>query len=142
MQSPVSNDAAFSVGKTAQDEVIVSAQHAQFAPKVLTFVNAISVPGQEEGLARWNVPVCPEVTGLPRENGEFILERFSEIAREARVPLAGENCQPNLFVFITVDPRQLLQAMEQKRRAVTFGRATPQDIDEFIAAPRAARGLV
>lgn len=138
-QSALPIEAAASAGKPAQDEVIISAQRAQLTPRVLAFVNGIAVPEQQEGLARWNVPVCPEVTGLPREDGEFILGRISEVAREAGVPLAGENCLPNLFVFVTVEPKQLLKAMEQKHRAVTFGQATPNDIDAFIAAPRAAR---
>lgn len=136
---PLAIGSAASASKAAQDEIVISAQRTQLTPKVLAFVNEISVPEPQEGLARWNVPVCPQVTGLPREDGEFILERISEVARAAEVPLAGENCQPNLFVFVTVDPKQLLKAMEQKHRAVTFGHATPTAIDEFIAAPRAAR---
>jgi hypothetical protein len=129
-----------SAGGTPQNEVIVRARRAaSLAPRVRAFVNEISVLEQGEALARWQVPVCPEVTGLPRADGEFILERISEIARGAGVPLAGEDCHPNLFVFVTVDPKQLLKAMEKRDRAVTFGRAAPDDIDEFIAAPRVAR---
>jgi hypothetical protein len=128
-----------SASKSPQDEVIVSARRTELTPKVLAFVNQVSVLEQGEGLARWHVPVCPEVTGLPREDGEFILGRVSEIAREARVPLAGESCHPNLFVFVTDEPRQLLKAMEKQHRAVTFGNAPPDAIEEFIATPRAAR---
>jgi hypothetical protein len=128
-----------SANRALQDEVIVSARRAQLAPRVRAFVNEISVLEQGEGLARWHVPVCPQVTGLTREDGEFILWRISEVARGAGVPLAGEHCQPNLFVFVTLDPKQLLTAMEKRDRAGTFGHATPVDIDEFIARPRVAR---
>ncbi len=128
-----------STGKAVQDEVIVSARRAELAPRVRAFVNEISVLEQGEGLARWHMPVCPQVTGLRQENGEFILERISEIARGAGVPLAGEHCQPNLFIFVTLDPKQLLTAMEKRHRAVTFGNVRPLDIDEFIATPRVAR---
>jgi hypothetical protein len=130
---------AASSRKAPQDEVIVSAQRATLTPKVSAFVSEIAVLEHGEGLARWNVPVCPEVTGLPQEAGEFILNRIAEVARDAGVPLAGENCRPNLFVFVTVDPQKLLQAMEKRDRVVTFGHATPDDIDEFIASPRIAR---
>ena len=128
-----------STSRAFQDEVIVNAQRAELAPRVRAFVNDVLVLRQEEGLARWHVPVCPEVTGLRRENGEFILERISEVARAAGVPLAGEHCRPNLFVFVTLEPKQLLTAMEKRHRAVTFGHATPANIDEFIATPRVAR---
>jgi hypothetical protein len=122
-----------------QDEVIVTARREQLAPRVRAFVNEILVPERGEGLARWHVPVCPQVSGLQRENGEFILAQISEVARGAGVPLAGETCRPNLFVFVTLDPKRLLQDMETRGRAGTFGHATPVDIDEFIATPRVAR---
>jgi hypothetical protein len=137
--SSFSAEVTASVGKTPRDEVIVSARRAELEPKVRAFVNEISVLEQAEGLARWRVPVCPEVTGLPREDGEFILERFSEIARGAGAPLAAEDCHPNLFIFVTADPTQLLNAMQKRHRKVTFGAARPLDIDEFIATPRVAR---
>jgi hypothetical protein len=128
-----------SPNRALQDEVIISASRAALAPRVRTFVNEISVLEQGAGLARWHVPVCPQVTGLGREDGEFILWRISEVARGAAVRLAGERCQPNLFVFVTVDPKQFLADMEKQQRAATFGRAAPVEIDEFIATPRAAR---
>jgi hypothetical protein len=128
-----------SASRAVQGEVIVSAQRAQLAPRVGAFVNGILVLEQGEGLARWHVPVCPQVTGFQRENGEFILWRISEVARGAGVPLAGEHCHPNLFVFVTFDPKQLLADMEKQQRAVTFGHAPPDDIDEFIATPRVVR---
>lgn len=130
---------ASAASRAFPDEVIVSARPEELAPRVSAFVNEIAVLGQGEGLARWHIPVCPQVTGLRREDGEFILWRISEVARGAGVPLAGEHCQPNLFVFVTLEPKQLLTDMEKQRRAVTFGNAAPVDIDEFIATPRVAR---
>lgn len=130
---------ASSTSGAFQDEVVIGARRAELAPRVRAFVNEVLVPEQAEGLARWDVPVCPEVTGLRREDGEFILERISEVARSAAAPLAGEHCQPNLFVFVTVDPKQLLTAMDRQHRAVAFGHATSIEINEFIATPRVAR---
>jgi hypothetical protein len=130
---------AASTAGAFQDEVVVGARRVELAPRVRAFVNEVLVPEQGEGLARWDVPVCPEVTGLSRGDGEFILERISEVARGAQAPLAGEHCQPNLFVFVTLDPKQLLTAMERQHRAVAFGRASPIEINEFIGTPRIAR---
>jgi hypothetical protein len=138
-QLPLLTNPAVTKGGNSQDEVIVSAERARLAPRVGAFVNEISVLGPWEGLARWRIPVCPQVTGLPLDNGESILERISEVARETGVPLAGEICRPNLFVFVTREPTQLLKEMENRARAATFGHASTADIDQFIATPRVAR---
>jgi hypothetical protein len=118
------------------DEVTVTALRAELAPRIRAFVNAISTSQQGESLARWQTPVCPGVTGLPRQEGEVVLEHISDIARAAGVPLADEHCRPNLFVFVTSNPEQLLRAMEKRNRAVTFVKATPLEVDEFIARPQ------
>jgi hypothetical protein len=120
-------------------EVTVRAQRAQLEPRVATFVNRIAALQNEEGLPRWQAPVCPLVTGLPRNDGEFVLERISEVARAAAVPLAGEHCHANLYIFVTGHPTELLQAMEKNKRAVTFGSAAPSVVDEFITTPRPVR---
>ncbi|HTV50126.1 MAG TPA: hypothetical protein VME21_02995 [Steroidobacteraceae bacterium] len=86
------------------------------------------------GTPRWlAAPVCPLVSGLTQQDGEFVLERLSEIARVAGIGLADENCHPNLYVFVTPDPRQLLRTMQQRNRDFTFGAAAlPGAVDEFI----------
>jgi hypothetical protein len=71
------------------------------------------------------------VTGLSREEGEFVLVRISEIARVAGARLAGEECHPNLLIFVTAQPKPLLRTM--------FGNATLSKIDAFINTPRPVR---
>ena len=99
------------------------------------------VPATEHGLIPgWNDKVCPQVTGLPASEGEFILGRISQIARAAVVPMAGEHCSPNLFIFVTAGPTQLLRSMEKTSSAFTFGpHALPTVLDQFIATPRPVR---
>ncbi len=121
------------------DEVTVTASRAELAPRVSKFVDQIAVRQNDEGLPRWQDPVCPLITGLSRAEGEFMLGRISEIASAANVPLAGEHCRPNLFIFVTAQPTQLLQAMEHQKRNFTFGDATPTVVDEFIRSPRPVR---
>lgn len=95
--------------------------------------------GDEGGLARWNA-VCPSVSGLKREQGEQMLARISAIAQDAGVRLADEKCSPNLFIFFTSDPKQLLRTMEKRNRAFTFGcglrdpgiETGPSKVDAFI----------
>ena len=122
------------------EEVTVTAHRAELQARVAKFVNEIAARGNDEGLPRWQTPVCPIVSGLPRPEGEFILARISEIARAAAVPLAGEKCRPNLYILVHPQPRELLLAMQKRNFIYTFGRdAYPTAVDEFIATPRPVR---
>ncbi|HEY6458141.1 MAG TPA: STN domain-containing protein [Steroidobacteraceae bacterium] len=128
-------------------EVTVSAQReaqrAQLAARIAAFVNEVAVFASDDGglgLAQWHEPVCPLVSGLPREKGEFILARVSEIARAANVPLAGERCRPNLYVYVTSRPKELLQDMEKRDFAFTFGvDVFPSVVEKFVGTPRTVR---
>jgi hypothetical protein len=140
--SPASAATGHSAGTSADaaeqlQEVTVTAHRAELAPRVANFVNHIAALENEEGLPRWQKPVCPSVSGLSRQDGEFMLARISEIARQAGVPLAGERCRANLYVLVHPRPKELLLAMEKRNWVYTFGREThPIEIDEFIATPR------
>src|SRR6185437_12333226 len=68
-------------------QVTIDAQRKAIEPRVRAFVNEYLHVESEEGPARWRSPVCPTVLGLSRDDGEFILARLSQIAREAGVPL-------------------------------------------------------
>jgi hypothetical protein len=81
------------------EEVTVTARRAALTPRVSTFVNQIAELENVEGLPVWTRPACPLVSGLSKEEGEFIVARVSQIARVAAVPHAGENCRPNLFIL-------------------------------------------
>ena len=142
-----SSSASVSAGSSqALPEVTIKGKR-ELEARVRKFVNGIAV--QEDahtaGLARWGTPpICPLVSGLTRQRGEFILERLSEIAREAGVPLAGERCRTNLYVLVTPQPEDLLRGMEKRNRPFTFGYDggswTPVPVvDEFIKTPHAVR---
>ena len=131
-----------------ESEVTVTARRLELEKRVSQFVNQIAAAENgDEGLARWEVPpACPLVSGLPRQDGEFILERLSQIAHAAGVPLGDEHCHPNLYILVTSQPEDLLKGMEKRNRAFTFGynpslrSETPASVvDEFIKTPRAVR---
>ncbi len=57
-------------------------------------------------------------------------------------PWAGENCSPNLYVLVSVEPQQLLQAMAKRNYGFTFGyhdAPSPKVINAFITTPRPVR---
>lgn len=125
---------------TGLSEANRAARRAELAPQVEGFVNEVAGPGNEAGMARWNEEVCPQVTGLSKQQGEFVLARISDVARAAGVPLAGEKCRPNLFIFVTDHPKELVDAMEEQKFAFVFGANARTDlIHEFMDAPRPVR---
>jgi hypothetical protein len=101
--------------------------------QVKNFVSAIAVAPFDESLARWRTPICPLVAGLPRDHGEFILTRFSQIAKAAGATLAPEHCRGNLYIVVTADPSGLLNAWS-KRETRMFGDAGLLKIRGFINA--------
>jgi hypothetical protein len=77
--------------------------------QVSHFVDAVSPHYLHDSLTRWRKPICPLVAGLPRDQGEFVLARLSQIATTSKAPLAGEHCKPNLYIVVTAAPRALLK---------------------------------
>ncbi|MEJ0005484.1 MAG: hypothetical protein WDM77_03630 [Steroidobacteraceae bacterium] len=133
-------------------EVTVTAQREKLADRLTAFVGKITGPVFDGGLPLWGMPVCPLVSGLPQEQGEFVLARVSEIARAGRVPLAAERCQPNLYILVNTHPQELLKTMAKRNFQFTFGISVePMDgtpivpshiiIDEFITKPGPVRVL-
>jgi hypothetical protein len=119
--------------KPGLDQITVEAQRerAVLEHQVSSFVSAISAAPFHESLARWSTPICPLVAGLPREHGEFVLTRVSQIATDAGVPLASEHCHGNFYVIVTADPDALLKAWI-KRDISMFGDAGGSKIRAFL----------
>jgi hypothetical protein len=130
-------------------EVQVTAQRAKLAKRVRVFVSKITGPLFNGGLTRWGEPVCPIVSGLPQQYGEFIRRRVSGIARAGGVPLASEKCVPNLFILVDPQPQELLKAMAKRYFRETFGFDTGPSriaaprlvVHEFISTPGPVRVL-
>ena len=113
----------------------------EFQRRVTTFVDRIAALQNEEGLARWDRPVCPLEWGLRHDAGEVVLERIVKIARTAGVPLARGHCRPNLFILDVADPKELLQGWAKRSgtRSLVFGNLGRYVTNEFIDTPRAVR---
>jgi hypothetical protein len=96
--------------------ITVEAQRESLKRQVRTFVSAIAVQRFGDSLARWEKPtvICPQVAGLPRDDGEFILARLSRIALVAGAPLGRERCKANFYVIVTEKPNEVLKGLEKK----------------------------
>jgi hypothetical protein len=102
--------------KTDVTTITVEAQRESLKRQVMTFVSAIAAQRFGDSLARWEKPttICPQVAGLPRDEGEFILARLSRIALIAGAPLGGARCRANFYIIVTEKPNELLKGLEKK----------------------------
>lgn len=125
---------------TSVRQVALEAQRRAIEPRVRAFVNGSLYVDSDEGPARWSSPVCPTVLGLSADDGEFILARLSQIARQEGVPLAGEHCaEPDVYVLATMKPVEFLNKWAKMQHGRMFGDATTGAINAFIATPRPVR---
>ena len=136
-----SSSAPAGVG-THQAQVTVTEDRSKFVSKITAYVNELTDLNSADpaaGMARWQDRACPLVTGLPRHQGEYVLERISVIAQAAGAPMGGEKCRPNLFIIVTKQPEKDLRYLEQRHREEVFGDAAPITVSQFIATPRPVR---
>ena len=93
--------------KKKLDTVTIEGQR-EIKHQIDDFVYGAVVSYMNDSLMRWDTPICPIVAGLPNDQGEYILARLSQVARDAHVPLAGEHCRkPNLLVVVSDQPDSL-----------------------------------
>jgi len=119
-------------------QVTVEAQR-QLEHQIHDFVRALTrSASSDEALKRWQEPVCPLVAGLPGSQGEFVLTRISSVARAAGVPLAPQECRPNLYIVVTATPDKLLSLWQHRHRRL-FGGASSTEVRDFLTKPRPIR---
>lgn len=121
--------------------VTVEAQRlAQLRREVDRFVDSTLVrPGSQESLLRWDSAVCPLAAGMTREQAEFMLRRFSQIARAAQAPLAGESCTANLYIIATPRPREFLELWWHHDRRLFNTHNGVAAVWRFMQTPRPVR---
>jgi hypothetical protein len=124
-------------------QVTIEASREELKSRVSAFVSDITRrdagSSLEEPIAVWNWPLCFSVSGLPRDQGVYVLNRISDDADAARAPLAKDNkCHPNFVVIATSEPEKLLRAWYHHDQLI-YNCAFPMPVNEFVGTPRAVR---
>lgn len=128
------------IAKTELPKITIEAtKERALRREVHRFVSAVVVRPDDETLWRWNTPVCPLVAGLPRPFAEFILRRISKAAADARAPLAGKVCHPNLFVVGTNAPDLLLKKWLEREPLMYDTRNGFGPVKRFLDSKRPVR---
>jgi hypothetical protein len=84
-QSPVNPSTQQSDSELNTITVQAERDRAILERRVNTFVSSVTIAPYQESLAQWKkeMPICPQVAGLPYLDGEYVLTRFSQIAEAA-----------------------------------------------------------
>jgi len=69
-----------------------------------------------EPLPRFEMPLCPGVSGLKTDAAEMMVSRIRANAARVDIELAKPNCSPNLVVAFVDDGRALLSKIAETRR--------------------------
>jgi hypothetical protein len=128
---------------TQINSITVEAQRERKAleHQVDAFVFSVIVrhADDNEGLARWNEPICPFVDGLLEQQSKFVMARLAAIAASAGARLGPEHCRPNFYVVATPEPDQFLKrwyARDPKMFNHLHGLAP---LKSFLTTPRPVR---
>ncbi len=111
-------------GKAPVETITIEAKRKRKEAErgVSRFIFAVPIHYLDDSLSRWNSPICPLVAGLPREQGEFVLARLSQIVIAAKASLAGEHCKPNFYAIVTREPDKLLKKWYARDRDIFITR--------------------
>jgi hypothetical protein len=83
-------------------------------------------------IGRWQMEVCPEVTGLQPAASAFVSRHVTEVARSVGAPVpkggtAGKGCAVNVHIVFTPQPQQLLDHVAKAYPALLGSSRSPGD---------------
>jgi hypothetical protein len=80
-------------------------------------------------IGRWQVKVCPRVTGLQPAANAFVSRRVTEVARSVGAPSEiGKGCAVNVEIVFTAQPQLLLNHIAKAYPALLGSSRSPGDI--------------
>ena len=93
-------------------EVTVKADRGK---AVNDFIHAIGYTVAGGQLATWKDPVCASVTGLSSPEHAYYSSRLTDIAKQIGALTGSTSCQPNVFIYFTNHPNELVKVLFQEK---------------------------
>lgn len=107
--------------------------------RVDTYISKVSggsVHTDDHPMARWRIPICPLVAGLPPEDGQFVFDRLTDDLSSTDIAVGQTGCRPNFFIIATTNPEVTLKSLWRGAPNLDGGQT---GFVHFIAAPRPVR---
>lgn len=124
-----------------QDEIVVTGVRPGAEPirnQAIAFVRMVSARPVDGQIARWHVPVCPNVKGLSTQHAAIVVQSVKQIARTAGAETGGATCRPNIVITFTSKASGLMKLL-LKRQPSVFSQVDRDDRSELIDSDRAVR---
>ncbi len=100
----------------ALEEVVVEGRRLEDLTR--EFVDEVSAPPRNRGLARWRSGVCVGVTGIRRDIAQHIADHVSRVALQYGLRPGDPGCSANVLIVFDEDGQSLGEAMVERRRRI------------------------
>ncbi len=97
-----------------EDTIVVTGRKALNDVQAQKAVNAIS-SSSELQMARYHEPLCPLVTGMPREAASLVESQIRDLAKQVGAKTAAANCAANLIVMVAGDGQAMFSDIRRNR---------------------------
>lgn len=127
---------------TALEDVLVTGETVE--EQARQFVEEVAQPVRQRGLARWARPACFGVVNFSGHAARYIADRLVTRADELGLPVADQDCDPNVLVIGAVDAPNLARAWVARSPGVfrpRFSGSTGRrsDLERFTSSDAAVR---
>lgn len=121
--------AAAAAHLAAEPEIVVTGERDRRDP-VAAFVEDVTVETDDQ-LARFMVPVCPVVLGLPAGHAEAIEARLRQVAEHLGIGARGGGCVPNVIVIAADEGGDFVRQL-RRERPEAFAALEPAEIRDIM----------
>lgn len=114
--APTAPAAAQEPPAVALEDVVVEGQRLEQLTR--EFVDEVSAPPRNRGLARWRGGVCVGVSGIRQEIAQHIADHVSRVALQYGLRPGDPGCRANVIIVFAEDGQSLGDAMVERRRRI------------------------
>lgn len=100
--------------ETAVQDIIVNGRPLD--DLVGDFVDEISRPASQRGLARWHDRICVGVVNLPATYAQPLIDRISNVAGELGLRPGEPGCTPRVVIVFSADAKGLAAGLVESQR--------------------------
>jgi hypothetical protein len=120
----------------ARDQIVVRGQRLDHEAAV-RYVTEISRPVGNQ-LPIFHDPICPEVIGLPADQGARVANRIRKVTKFAGLSLAAEGCKPNVHLIVVADGASLIAGLRNDPIGYFEG-VSPSEMGDLLKPGRRVR---
>lgn len=98
------------------DQIVVTGMPDDPAA-IFDFVDAASSRTADGHIARWNSPICPEVTGLRDDLANYVEQTVTAVAQAVGARAHSGDCDANIVIVFMREPSEFVETLRRQRPA-------------------------